>query len=90
MYVHLCYHGNWIREPMPDQFCLYSRCQKKFTPKRPWQKFCDRLCRDRYWNLVNPRMKALLRTLNEPESVPLLRQIQEHRENLRAAPLDSK
>ncbi len=44
--------------------CLLPSCGKTFRKLKPWQKFCSRQCRDRYWNLQNPRIKTFLKDLN--------------------------
>lgn len=33
--------------------CPY--CQKKFIKKSYQHKFCNTKCKDKYWNIINPR-----------------------------------
>ena len=46
-----------------QRICGYRDCGQEFTPKKPWQRFCRRKCRDREWDRRNPRVKALLQDM---------------------------
>lgn len=71
---------------MPDAICRFEPCGKTFAKKRPWQDFCNPLCRTRYWNLKNPRINSLLKVLNDPEKAQFRQRIEEQRKKERPAP----
>ena len=38
-----------MTKDIPTIPCDYQKCQKLFTPQRPWQRFCCRRCKDQFW-----------------------------------------
>lgn len=60
-----CVYAHYNR-PMEDQnedrtpetlICAYHGCQKEFRSTRPWQRFCQPVCRWADWRFQNPRVK---------------------------------
>jgi len=45
-----------------------DHCGAKFTPKRPWQRFCSPACRFAHWNERNPRQPIVAEQLQRIEA----------------------
>ena len=41
--------------------CALHECCKEFVPKRRWQRFCSRECKDRYWQLLREAAMKIVR-----------------------------
>jgi hypothetical protein len=41
--------------------CAYQKCQELFTPRRSWQKFCTRQCKDRYWQEIRQEVAVVIK-----------------------------
>lgn len=41
--------------------CALQECNKEFTPRRHWQKYCCRGCKDRYWQLLREEATKIVR-----------------------------
>jgi hypothetical protein len=48
----------WKTYPAGPPICRYRKCKKPLVRKRPWQIFCDGLCRKREWDLAHPLVRV--------------------------------
>ena len=44
-----------------------KRCKRVFTPKRDWQRFCSKKCREEYWRQVFHEKSELNKRLERIE-----------------------
>ena len=45
-----------------------GHCGTKFTPRRPWQRFCSAACRFASWEKRNPRQREVTEQLQRIEA----------------------
>lgn len=45
--------------------CALQECRKEFAPRRHWQKFCSRECKDRHWAQLRREVMKVVRDSHE-------------------------
>jgi hypothetical protein len=50
-----------VNKDIPSIPCAYQECQKVFTPRRRWQKFCCLECKDRYWREIRHEVMIVIK-----------------------------
>lgn len=48
--------------------CIYLQCKNRFVPKRIWQRFCSRECKDRHWQEIRREVTKVIQDRHEPFS----------------------
>lgn len=46
--------------------CGHLQCKNSFVPKRGWQKFCSRECKDRHWQEIRREATKVIQDRHEP------------------------
>lgn len=41
--------------------CAYHKCQKLFVPRRKWQRFCTKSCKNYHWQELRQEVTIAIR-----------------------------
>jgi hypothetical protein len=53
-----------VKKGTHHKMCALQACKMEFVPKRAWQTFCSKACKDRYWRELRKMVTEEIKSQN--------------------------